>query len=173
MEDMVDLLVAARDQYISEIRELFDEYLVWATARINHEFDMHFDAATYLEDSMQHLDGFMPPSGRLLLAFVDGQPAGIAGLKQLEDRVGEIKRMYVRPAQRGKGIGGAMLERLLAEAGQIGYERVRLDSSRFMQDAHRLYRAAGFKDIPAYEGSEIPPEFRKNWIFMELALPSN
>lgn len=168
---MIDLVVAEKDQSLPEIRELFAEYLEWANARINQEFQVSFDIPTLIEDTMQHLDYFMPPSGRLLLAYADGQLAGIAGLKGLEQGIGEVKRMYVRPQQRGKGIGRALIGRLLEQAAQIGYQRVRLDSARFMHEAHRLYRSAGFKDIPAYEGSEIPPDFRKHWIFMELQLP--
>ena len=58
----------------------------------------------------------------------------------------------------------------MEEAGQVGYERVRLDSARFMKEAHQLYRTRGFKEIDAYDGSEIPKEFQNRWIFMEMAL---
>lgn len=170
---MIDLLAADKNRDQGEIRELFGEYLEWASTRVNQEFQANFVAATFLEDSMQHLDDFMPPSGLLLLTHADGQLAGIGGLKKLENGIGEIKRMYVRPALRGKGIGGALLARLLEQARRAGYRRVRLDSSRFMTEAHRLYRAAGFKDIDPYEGSEIPPELRKHWVFMEMQLPPN
>ena len=109
----------------------------------------------------------MPPSGRLLLGSVDHHPAGVACLKSLGDECGEIKRMYVRPDWRRIGLGGALLERLLAEAAQIGYQRIRLDSARFMVDAHRLYRTFGFEEIEPYEGSEIPPGFQSQWVFMQ------
>lgn len=78
--------------------------------------------------------------------------------------------MYVRPQTRNRGVGRVLLNGLLEEARQIGYERVRLDSARFMTEAHQLYRSIGFREIEAYEGSEIPAEFQKNWIFMELRL---
>ncbi len=167
---MIDLVTADKNRNQSEIRELFGEYLEWASARVNQEFNANFVAATFLEDSMQRLDDFMPPSGLLLLAYADGQLAGIGGLKKLEHGIGEIKRMYVRPALRGKGVGRALLARLLEQARRAGYRSVRLDSSRFMTEAHRLYRSAGFKDVDPYEGSEIPPEFRKHWVFMEMPL---
>ena len=95
---------------------------------------------------------------------------GIACLKALTDSIGEVKRMYVRPEARGQELGRELLTRLLEEARQIGYERVRLDSARFMTDAHKLYRSAGFHEIEAYEGSEIPKEFQNHWIFMEMEL---
>ena len=78
--------------------------------------------------------------------------------------------MYVRPGNRQQGLGRALLNRLLEEACQIGYERVRLDSARFMTEAHHLYRTTGFTEIGAYEGSEIPKELREHWIFMENVL---
>jgi hypothetical protein len=52
----------------------------------------------------------------------------------------------------------------------MGYERVRLDSARFMIDAHRLYLTSGFREIEAYDGSEIPKEFQQHWVFMEREL---
>jgi len=75
--------------------------------------------------------------------------------------------MYVRSEARNRGLGRALLVQLLEEARLAGYTLVRLDSARFMNEAHQLYRNIGFREIEAYEGSEIPKEFQKNWIFME------
>lgn len=82
----------------------------------------------------------------------------------------EIKRMFVRPASRGQGVGRMLLEALIAEARQIGYSTIRLDSTRFMKAAHSLYRSAGFQEIGPYQESEIPPEFHQHWVFMEKHL---
>lgn len=122
---------------------------------------------------MQHLNWFMLPKGRVLLAYSDEDLAGIACLKELTTQIGEVKRMYIRPANRKQGVGRALLNRLLDEARRIGYERVRLDSAPFMSGAHRLYRSVGFREIEAYEGSEIPPEFQQHCIFMEIELALN
>jgi ribosomal protein S18 acetylase RimI-like enzyme len=73
---------------------------------------------------------------------------------------------------RKRGLGPALLNRLLEEAHQVGYEPVRLDSAHFMTDAHQLYRTSGFHEIESYECSEIPQEFQHHWIFMELELPA-
>jgi GNAT superfamily N-acetyltransferase len=96
----------------------------------------------------------------------------MAGLKRQSPGIGEVKRMYVRPEYRGLGLGRALINHLLAEAAQIPYERVRLDSARFMRAAHRLYHSAGFGEIEAYEGSEVPKDFQKNWVFMEISRSS-
>ncbi len=104
------------------------------------------------------------------MATEGSRVAGIACLKKLRKDIGEIKRMYVRPGFRGKGLGRALLETLIAEAKEIGYPAVRLDSARFMKEAHALYQSAGFGEIEPYPESEIPPEFQKHWVFMERLL---
>ena len=78
--------------------------------------------------------------------------------------------MYVRPDFRGTGLGRALLDALLAEARQVGYATIRLDSAGFMKTAHALYRAAGFEEIEPYPESEIPPDFQKHWVFMQKRL---
>ena len=123
-----------------------------------------------LEEDMKNLDKFMPPSGCIALAYVEEHPCGLACLKKLTPSIGEIKRMYVRPDSRKQGLGHALIHCLIQEARQIGYQRIRLDSARFMQAAHQLYRSLGFNEIEAYEGSEIPLEFQEHWIFMEMRI---
>jgi GNAT superfamily N-acetyltransferase len=167
---MVKVITASKDSHAAHIRELFWEYLQWANAKVNEEFGVNFDIETMLEADMEHLDKFMPPDGRLLLCYADEHLTGIACLKYLAPGIGEIKRMYVRPEYRKRGLGRALLNQLVVEATQIGYERVRLDSARFMTEAHHLYRTTGFREIEAYEGSEIPEEFQGHWIFMEMKL---
>jgi ribosomal protein S18 acetylase RimI-like enzyme len=167
----IQIIIADQDQHAQPIRELFWEYLQWANSKVEENFGVSFDIAVMLEDDMNTLGKFMPPMGRLLLGLVEDQPMGIACLKALTEGTGEIKRMYVRPQARKIGLGRALLRQLLEESRQIGYERVRLDSARFMAEAHQLYRTSGFREIEAYEGSEIPKEFQSHWIFMERELP--
>jgi GNAT superfamily N-acetyltransferase len=168
--DIIKIIIATKERHAQPIRELFWEYLQWGNVKLDEEFGFHFDIAAMIEVDMNTLDKFMPPKGRLLLGYVDDQPMGIACLKALTDNIGEVKRMYVRPEARNRGLGRALLNLLLEEARQIGYERVRLDTARFMTEAHKLYRSAGFREIEAYEGSEIPKEFQNHWIFMEREL---
>ena len=168
---MIQIIIVNGEQHYQPIRELFWEYLQWANAKVEENFHVSFDIAAMLEEDMNTLDKFMPPKGRLLLGYVEDKSMGIACLKALTDRIGEVKRMYVRPEARNRGIGRALLQQLMEEARQLGYERVRLDSARFMTEAHQLYRTNGFREIQAYEGSEIPKEFQSHWIFMERELP--
>jgi GNAT superfamily N-acetyltransferase len=152
------------------VRELFAEYLPWACLRIYEEYRAVFDAESILVHDMETLSIFMPPQGYLFLAFEEGAVAGCACVRQLGDGIAELKRMYVRPTFRRKGIGRLLVAETIGTARRLGYALLRLDSAGFMTEAHVLYRAFGFRDTPPYDGSEIPPEYRHNWVFMELDL---
>jgi GNAT superfamily N-acetyltransferase len=78
------------------------------------------------------------PRARLYLAEIDGEPVGIGGLRPLSGDDAEIKRMYVRPSARGRGVGRAILQRLIDDARALGYRTIRLDSACFMHEAHAL-----------------------------------
>jgi ribosomal protein S18 acetylase RimI-like enzyme len=82
-----------------------------------------------------------------------GQVIGTAGVRQLEPGVGELKRMWIRPARQGRGLGRQLLDRCLAEARRLGFSRVRLDTQRRMQSALALYRAYEFREVADYNGN--------------------
>jgi GNAT superfamily N-acetyltransferase len=168
--DMVWIYQVETKEHRESVRQLFWEYLQWANTKVNEEFGVNFDIETMLEEDMQNLDKFYPPEGLLLLAESDNEVAGIACLRKIMNDVGEVKRMYVREAYRGEGIGRLLLDKLLEAARDSSYPRVRLDSARFMAAAHSLYRSSGFYEIDPYPESEIPEEFQPNWIFMEKKL---
>jgi GNAT superfamily N-acetyltransferase len=155
---------------LEHVRELFLEYLHWANERLNTEYGIDFDVTSMVEDDMAHLEIFSPPDGRLLLAMEGKNAAGLICMRRIRADTGEIKRMYVRPDFRGRGIGRRLVDSLILEAREIGYPRLRLDSTRFMAEAHALYRSAGFVEIGEYPESEIPEEYRAHWVFMELKL---
>lgn len=90
------------------------------------------------------------PGGVFLLARVDGEPAGIGGVRHLDTEVAEVKSMFVSPAHRGIGLGRQILAELDRIAAEHGCRAVRLDSSAYLTAALRLYRAAGYRDVPAY-----------------------
>jgi GNAT superfamily N-acetyltransferase len=167
---MFRIYQAETDQDKALFRELSWEYLQWANARVDKEYGVRADIQSMLDQDLRELGKFLPPYGRLLLAECDGQVVGLACMKRIREEMGEIKRMYVRPEYRRRGIGRALLEALIAEAQAIGYPTMRLDSTRFMAEAHSLYRSLGFREIEPYPESEIPEELRQHWIFMELPL---
>jgi putative acetyltransferase len=109
---------------------------------------------------------YSPPDGRLLLVEYDGQIAGCVALHKLEEGICEMKRLYLRPDFRGKGLGRALANRIIAEARQIGYQRMRLDTVEpVMKDAVAMYRRIGFGEIPPYCNNPIAGA-----LYMELVL---
>jgi GNAT superfamily N-acetyltransferase len=110
--------------------------------------------------------GYAPPDGRLLLVECGAQLAGCVALHELEPGVCEMKRLYLRPQFRGKGLGRVLAGRIIDEARQIGYRRMRLDSVEpVMKDAVAMYRRLGFKEIAPYCENPVAGA-----MYMELAL---
>jgi ribosomal protein S18 acetylase RimI-like enzyme len=99
---------------------------------------------------------YAPPRGVLLLAEIEGLPAGCAGVRPLEDGICELKRVYVRTAYRGTGLGRLLTETALQTARALGYARIRLDTLPPMAAAQRLYESLGFQDIQAYYDNPVP-----------------
>jgi ribosomal protein S18 acetylase RimI-like enzyme len=94
---------------------------------------------------------YAPPSGRLLLGMYAGALAGCAALHALAPEVGEMKRLYLRPAFRGRGLGQTMVDAIIAEARAMGYRRLRLDTIEpLMKSAVAMYRRMGFREIAPY-----------------------
>lgn len=152
------------------LHDLFSEYLRWACARLYEEYGVVFDHEEIVVHDMETIDKFQPPNGFLLLAFEHDVPAGCACTRTIAPAVAEIKRMYVKPDFRRRGIGSKLVAETISRARQMGYEEMRLDSAGFMSDAHGVYRSAGFEEIAPYEQSEIPPQHWQHWIFMKLSL---
>jgi len=108
--------------------------------------------------------------GIYYLVELKGVIIGMGALRQLKKNIGEIKRMYIRPAYQGKGYGKALLQQLLQKATEFGYHAVYLDSGGFMTTAHSLYRSFGFVERDEYPETEIPPQLKPQWLFMEKTL---
>jgi GNAT superfamily N-acetyltransferase len=100
-----------------------------------------------------------------LLAWADATPAACIAYRELSPHLCELKRLYVRPAFRGTGLGTLMIASLTERAGMAGYSRICLETTRFMDGALRLYEEAGFVPCKAYY--EIPETFRDISIFMK------
>jgi putative acetyltransferase len=89
----------------------------------------------------------------LILESPTGDVVGTAGVRRLEPGLGEVKRMWIRPACQGLGLGRRLMERCLEEARHLGFRRLRLDTQRRMEAALTLYRSYGFRDVPDYNGN--------------------
>ena len=156
---------------IDLVRKLWKDYLIWGNDKMEMLYGVHpHNPIEQVEQDIRLIDKFLPPNGRLVLAFIDNIACGVGCLKSINEDIGEIKRMYVDPFSRKIGAGRAILQYLINSAKEAGYKKVRLDSPKFMEAAHSLYRSVGFKDIPVYPEVEIPEEFRKYLLFMELEI---
>src|SRR5262249_13532107 len=150
--------VVASAEEMEPVRTLFRDYAA------SLGFDLCFQN---FEQELAELPGqYAPPSGCLLLATADGEPAGCVALKKLADGVCEMKRLFVRSQYRGTGLGRTLAGRIIAEARRRGYSAIRLDTvPSVMGSAVALYRSVGFRDIPAYCFNPIPGA-----LFLELRL---
>lgn len=154
---------------IDFIKQLWTDYLTWGNDKMQMLYGVHpHNPQEAVEQDIKMIDKFLPPNGRLILAFSNEKACGIGCLKSINKEIGEIKRMYVNPSFRKIGAGRAILQSLLTAAKEAGYNKVRLDSPKIMEAAHSLYRSVGFKDIPVYEEVEIPEAFRQYLLFMEI-----
>jgi len=99
---------------------------------------------------------YAPPGGQVLLALIDGMPAGCVAQRPFGLDACEMKRLYVRPSARGVGAGRLLAERIVAGARQRGYARMLLDTVPQMTAAIALYRSLGFREIPPYRENPIP-----------------
>ncbi len=114
-------------------------------------------------ESLERMYG--PPGGRFLLLRVEEETAGCVALVDSGGKTCEMKRLYVRPGFRGRGLGRKCAEEIVRAAKEMGYASVRLHTLPAMREAIALYRSMGFREIAPYD--ETPVE---GVVFMELAL---
>jgi len=145
-------------EQIDRVRELFLEYAE------SLGFSLCFQS---FDKELAGLPGdYSPPDGRLLLALIENQPAGCVALHKIEPGICEMKRLYVRPQFRDKGLGRALAERVIVDARQIGYRQLRLDTVEpVMRAAVAMYRQMGFREIAPYRENPI-----EGALYMELQL---
>lgn len=138
---------------ISIVRELFLEYAQ------SLGVDLAFQG---FEREVAALPGDYDP---ILVGHWNSEVAGCVALHRFDGQICEMKRLYVRPQFRGHAIGRTLAERIIAEARQKAFARMRLDTLPMMGDAQKLYRALGFVEIPPYRFNPIAGSK-----FMELEL---
>lgn len=155
---------------------LFREHMQWVVEQSRSLYGIEIageDPEQAHRSFLAELPKLVGPRGRILTATLAGVDAGIGVLKPISPEVAEVKRMYVRPEARGRGVARALIEALLSEARSIGYRTVRLDSPGFMTAAHALYRSVGFGECEPYEGFEggsYAAIDSRTWVFMAISL---
>ncbi len=154
----MNILQAESPEDIDRARVLFEEYAAWLGINLCFQ---------NFEKELAELPGeYVPPTGRLFLAFDGHQVSGCVALRDLGEGVSEMKRLYVRPDFRGQGLGRELTQAVIKAARQIGYRRMRLDTLPGKMDtAIAMYRYMGFREIEAYYHNPVAGA-----TFMELSL---
>lgn len=151
-------------QHPQEIANLFSEYTDILIAG-DISFQKYLDVQNYNEE-LAHLEmKYGQPHGRLYLAYFDGKVAGCIGLRKIDEQSCEMKRLYVRPQFRGKKVGEQLIQRIIADAKEIGYSYMLLDTLPFLKTAIHMYKRLGFYTIKRYNDSPMNTS-----IYMKLDL---
>jgi GNAT superfamily N-acetyltransferase len=148
---------AAGPEDLARIRGLFVEYADWLGV------DLCFQG---FDEELATLPGkYARPDGRLLLAMDGDAAAGCIALRRFDAEAGEVKRLYARPAWRGRGLGDRLAAAVVAAAREVGYRRLLLDTLAHMKAAQAVYARAGFVETAAYYHNPIPGA-----VYLELRL---
>jgi putative acetyltransferase len=133
---------------ITVIKDLFQEY----AESLN--FDLDFQD---FREELETLPGkYGAPEGSILVAKENGETVGCVAVRPLGSEICEMKRLYVKPAHRGKKVGQELAVAIIEEAKRLGYKAMRLDTVEAMKEASALYRALGFQPIDAYYYNPLP-----------------
>jgi ribosomal protein S18 acetylase RimI-like enzyme len=153
----MEIVPAHTESDLLAARGLFVEYAE------NLGVDLCFQG---FHDELDGLPGaYAPPNGRLLLAIDGDRAIGCVAIRKLGDGICEMKRLYVKSAYRGQGLGRRLAEAVIVEARASGYRKMRLDSLTSLTEAAGLYRSLRFVEIPPYRYTPLPDA-----VFMELLL---
>lgn len=161
---MDEINIISGCNYPQEVSVLFGEYTEMLIAG-DSSFKEYLDIQHY-DEEIGHLEekyGF--PYGRLYLAYCGGALAGCIGLRRIDGENCEMKRLYVRSQFRGKGIGHHLIQKIIADAKEIGYTHMLLDTLPFLESAIHMYRKYGFYEIKSYNDSPMDTS-----IYMKLDL---
>jgi N-acetylglutamate synthase-like GNAT family acetyltransferase len=167
---MINISIASNENDLNSVKKLTAQYINWTLTQAEKEYGFFVNEDEAYERAVSEFPIFQNSSGRILLATDNDNAVGIAFLKKLKEDTCEIKRVFVLPECRGHKLGARLMDRLIQEASEIGYEKILLDTAKFMTAAHKIYYGRGFKEIPPYPESEYGADIEKSLIFMELIL---
>lgn len=170
---MIEIAFAQTGDAFEAFIALVQEYVGWMIAEIPRQYpalDLEaFTAGHAYDDVRRKFPGdHVPPHGCLLIARYEGAVCGCIALGRLNDTMGEMRTLYVRPAIRSLGVGKRLVEAALGAAKAFGYQTIRLDTLGFMVSAQRLYRSLGFYEIAPYLA--LPASLEPYICFMECPL---
>jgi len=158
----MDLAVRSAYKDKEEILQLFKEYTDSILAE-GEDVVACLKSQNYDDEISEIEEKYGLPKGRLYIASIDKKSVGCVALKKVDDEYCEMKRLYVRPGNRGKHIGKKLVEQIISDAKDIGYKHIRLDTFPFMESAIKMYKNYGFYEIEKYNDNPAPTA-----VFMQL-----
>jgi GNAT superfamily N-acetyltransferase len=169
---VLDVRRAETPADLDEARRLFRAFVTWQRARPDQDValvEAYFDEAAWEREVAGLPGAYAAPDGALLLAWDEpGVAVGCVALRRRDERGCEMKRMYVDGPGRGRGVGRALGEAIVAAARDAGYEEMLLDTSIGQREALGLYRSLGFVDVEPYY--DVAPVLRDWLVFLRLEL---
>jgi ribosomal protein S18 acetylase RimI-like enzyme len=154
---VLSIIHAESSEFIPQVKALFSEYAETL------DFALCFQDFNH---ELEELPGeYARPDGAILLALFGGEIAGCVAIRPIEEGICELKRLYVKPPYRGKGIGRRLTEEIIEEARLAGYSAIRLDTVPSMIAANTLYTSLGFTEIEPYRHNPIDGA-----LYLELTL---
>ena len=170
---MGNFIVFNPNVHRSAFLDLSEEYFTWMAQELqnNYNIDAHsmitIPLRDFIENSIDEFTSSISTDGIFYLIQVKDKIVGMGALRKLKEDIGEIKRMYIRPAYRVRGYGKQMLNKLLQAGREFGCTSFLLETSKFMTVAQHIYRSAGFVEREEYPESETPTILRQYQLFME------
>lgn len=167
---MIEIKQASTEKEFDLVRSLYLSYLEWVRQsfpEVQDKIDKYFKSV--LDVEMAALPGaYGPPTGILLLAYYQGEVAGTVAVRKVSDQMCEMKRMFALSKFHGSGIGRALATELIHQSRQLGYERMRLDTTIAQVAAQGLYRSLGFRETQPFYA--VPEDIQSSMLFFELKL---
>jgi putative acetyltransferase len=167
----MDVRPAETDHDLDAVRRLFNSFLAWHRQRHSDDLDLieaYFDDAAYAQEIEGLPGAYGPPDGALFVCWDAGLALGCVALRPLHEHSCEMKRMFVPPMARGRGVGRALADAVLEQARAAGYREMYLDTSVRQAEAIALYRDLGFEEVEPYY--DVPEEMRGWLTFFRLDL---
>ena len=156
-----------KESHLGEIRIILNEYLSFIAKELTRPpWNFNLDVEHEVNFTMNNLDKFAEPDGRLMLVEVNGEISGTISLRKIREDAGEIKRMYVKPKFRGKKLGNLLIEEVINISEKNDFSKLYLDTAHFMSSAISLYKIYGFKETTSYPESVLPKRLLNTMISM-------
>ncbi|MEM9152783.1 MAG: GNAT family N-acetyltransferase [Cyanobacteria bacterium P01_F01_bin.3] len=168
---MLEISTSLNVNQLNQVRSLMHAFVGWLQQHYSADtrlIDEYFDKKAFTEELLSLPGKYAQPSGQLLLATQQGEPAGCVGLRQLDESTCEMKRLFVAKEFQGQGIGRQLVETLIRNARMLGYTAMRLDTGIHQTTAQNLYHSVGFQNIPPYY--PVSQTMEEELVFMELTL---